>query len=123
MSRQHRQESRSCQDDKRRQAQVGGRPQRAGFLEDQDASPDVAGDKNVCTTTVNLCFVQLLLETMVQGQRKTLELHVWVENPSTGRRFKAVALVDTGASGIFVDKKFAKANWLELEDLPEPVPV
>ena len=62
-----------------------------------------------------------MLESMVQGQEKTLELDIWIEDPSTVRRFEAVALMDTGTSGIFIDQKFAKANQLELEVLPKPV--
>ena len=89
-------------------------------MKDQDASPDIAGDKYVCATII-VKNEKLLLESMAQGQRKMFELSIWIEDPAMRRRLETVALLDTGASGIFVDRKFAKANRLTLEDLPEPI--
>ena len=63
-----------------------------------------------------------ILGQLSQGN-KALELSAWIESTNTGHRFPARILVDSGASGMFIDRDFAEENGITLYRLESPIPV
>jgi len=52
-------------------------------------------------------------------------LYLWVEIESTDnqQKYGVRALVDLGATGLFIDRKYVKSNQIPTTKLPQPIPV
>ena len=53
----------------------------------------------------------------------SLDLHVGLKTTDTGAKFHMHALVDSGATGSFIDRKFIVKNQIDTQWLSHPVPV
>ena len=55
--------------------------------------------------------------------KQELMVNVGLRTLDTGRMYDEKALLDCGATGQFMDKKFAKGNNIAMRELPIPIPV
>ena len=51
------------------------------------------------------------------------QIDIQLQTLDTGSRVTVTALLDSGATGIFLDRKWVKANHLNTRRLPRPIPV
>ena len=54
---------------------------------------------------------------------KSLFLWVEIESTDTQRKYGVRALVDSGATGLFVDREYVKSNQIPTKKLSQPIPV
>ena len=59
----------------------------------------------------------------VEGISTSLNLKVEIETTDTAEKKSVVALLDSGATGEFIDRQYAKSCWLNLLKLTRPIPV
>jgi hypothetical protein len=60
--------------------------------------------------------------TLRTGEQ-ALEFKIWLEMTNTSVRFEALALVDSGASGDFIDTMFVEKNGIETIGLEDQIPI
>ena len=53
----------------------------------------------------------------------SLYLRVEVESTETQRKYGVRALVDSGATGLFIDREYVKSNQIPTRKLSQPIPV
>ena len=53
----------------------------------------------------------------------SLYLRVEIESPETQRKQGVRALVDSGATGLFIDREYVKSNQIPTKKLSQPIPV
>ena len=67
---------------------------------------------------------QLHVGTMVdEDKRDKLEISVMLRTVNTGQTVKVKALLDSGATGLFLDEGFVKEMQWEVDDMEKTVPV
>ena len=54
---------------------------------------------------------------------RSLELHIELRTTDTGAEYRTRALVDSGATGSFIDREFVRRNRIATRKLARPVPV
>ena len=57
------------------------------------------------------------------GESSSLKLKVELETMDTSKRKSINSLVDSGATGEFIDRDYAKSCWFNLQKLTCPIPV
>jgi hypothetical protein len=53
----------------------------------------------------------------------SLYLRVEIESTDNQRKYGVRALVDSGATGLFIDREYVKSNQIPTMKLPQPIPV
>ena len=53
----------------------------------------------------------------------SLQLSIQIQTTDTGELFGLEALLDSGASGLFIDSEFVKAKQINTHQLTRPIPV
>ncbi|KIL64293.1 hypothetical protein M378DRAFT_43018, partial [Amanita muscaria Koide BX008] len=53
----------------------------------------------------------------------SLDLPLVLDTLDDGRTFDTQGLLDSGATGCYLDEGFARAKGLNLEQLPRPIPI
>ena len=53
----------------------------------------------------------------------SLYLRVEIESTDNQRKYGVHALVDSGATGLFIDREYVKSNQIPTNKLPQPIPV
>ena len=94
----------------------------AGFSLGQNGLPLVADHVNVCTAIPSMPINFRVLGALQQGD-SALALRAWIETTDTGRIFPGRVLIDSGASGSFVDKRFVDKHFITCYRLEDPIPV
>lgn len=59
----------------------------------------------------------------VEDSQRSLKLKVSIETTDTGEVKSLQSLVDSGATGLFIDRDFVKTNRLTTQTLSKPIPV
>jgi len=77
---------------------------------------------HVCTP-VKKFFGLILGATQTAKEKTSFEIYTTVEDMQTGQRKAVRALLDTGATGNFIDEDYARERGLKLHRLPYPIPV
>ena len=54
---------------------------------------------------------------------RSLLLQVEIESTDTQRKYGVRALVDSGATGLFIDQEYVKSNQIPTKKLSQPIPV
>jgi hypothetical protein len=54
---------------------------------------------------------------------KSLHLKVELQTTDTGEVLATNALLDCGATGLFIDMEYVKQKWLTVQNLARPIPV
>jgi hypothetical protein len=58
-----------------------------------------------------------------EGRRRSLTLKIELQTTDTGETKSVTALLDSGATGMFIDREYVKANRLSTRTLSRPIPV
>ena len=66
-------------------------------------------------------IVDVLDET--EGPQRSLQLNIELQTTDTRETRAVKALLDSGATGMFIDRAYIKANRLPTWTLPSPIPV
>jgi len=64
-----------------------------------------------------------LVIASVEDGSTSLKLKVELETTDTGEVKSVNSFMDSGATGEFIDRHYAKSNWLHTWKLSEPIPV
>jgi len=64
-----------------------------------------------------------LVIASAEDSSTSLKLKVKLETTDTGEVESVNSFVDSGATGEFIDRHYAKSNWLHTQKLSEPIPV
>jgi len=92
-------------------------PQVVQNIEKVSASPRPKWERRLPTHFV----VEALDET--EGNRRSLTLKVELQTTDTGETKSVTALLDSGATGMFIDREYVRANRLNTRTLSRPIPV
>jgi len=63
------------------------------------------------------------VRVLSEDPRRATEIKVRIQSPRTGSSCAGVALLDSGATGMFMDPSYAEQNKIEVRTLPNPIPV
>jgi Retroviral aspartyl protease len=63
------------------------------------------------------------IRLLSKDPRRATEVKVKLQSPHTGMICAGTALLDSGATGMFMDPTFAKENGLDICPLPHPIPI
>ena len=55
--------------------------------------------------------------------RSSIKLPVQIQTTDTGEKFRLRALVDSGATGLFIDSDYMRSNQINTKLLTQPIPV
>ena len=58
-----------------------------------------------------------------ENRRTRLDVRVVVKTVDTGEMVQLSVLVDSGATGMFVDEQFVKEQGWNLDKVPQPIPI
>ena len=68
-------------------------------------------------------FPERLTIATMEGTPNSLKLKVEIETTNMAKKKSITALVDSGATGEFIDRQYAKICWFNLIKLTQPIPV
>ena len=71
---------------------------------------------NFATPILSICSIP------VHKKRKFIQIPITLQR-ANGEQFETTALIDSGAGGVFIDRKFAEENGLLVEQLDKSIPV
>lgn len=61
--------------------------------------------------------------TLKERKRTKLELAATIITANTGERIKVKTLIDSGATGMFIDNRFVEEHGWNVEMLEQPIPI
>jgi hypothetical protein len=88
------------------------------------SSDDESDDSESVTTNIDpIHHPPPSIRLLSKDPRHATEVKVKIQSPRTGTICAGTTLLDSGATGMFMDPTFAKENSLDICPLPRPIPV
>jgi predicted aspartyl protease len=90
---------------------------------DVSAVPETARTEKTRKSKIEKRLLKKLNIGAAEVGPNSLYLRVEIESTDNQQKYSVCALVDSGATGLFIDREYVKSNQIPTTKLPQPIPV
>ena len=91
------------------------------YTDDQEEEPETVSTASPIPLTIP--NIPPSIRVLSEDPRRATEVKIRIQSPRTGATHAGTALLDSGATGMFMDPSFARDNKLDVRALPLSIPV